>query len=37
MATITVLKIINTAPAAGLNKIHCRYNIPATNVSATAL
>ena len=37
MATTTVLTVIKTAPAAGLNKIPCLYKTPAANDKATKL
>ena len=37
IATITVLTVINTAPAAGLNRIPNLYKTPAANGSATTL
>lgn len=37
IATITVLNVINTAPAAGFNKTPSLYNTPAANGIATTL
>ncbi len=37
IATITVLRLINTAPAAGLKRIPCLYNTPAASGRAIIL
>ena len=37
MATTTVLTVIKTAPAAGLNKMPSLYNTPAANGNAITL